>query len=81
MEEKKGLTDKIQDFNDAHSSKKIGAWFAIITAAILSYKYADDKTIVAIVLIWLAFASLCFGLTNIKELEELKNGKKDASNG
>ncbi len=80
MEEKKGLSDSLKAFNDAHSSKKVAAWFAIIITAILSYKYADDKTITAIVLIWLAFASLCFGLTNIKELEELKNGKKDAPN-
>ncbi len=79
MEEKKGLTDSLKEFNAAHSSKKVGAWFAIITAAVLSYHVVDDKNVVALVLIWLAFASLCFGLTNIKELEELKNGKKDGT--
>ena len=77
MEEKKGLTSHLKELNAAHSSKKVAAWFGVIVAAIFSYKGLDDKTVVAIVLSWLAFSALCFGLTNIKELEELKNGKKD----
>jgi len=77
MEEKKGLVDSLKDFNTAHSSKKVAAWAAFIAAAMLSYKGVDDKTVVALVLCFLAYSALCFGLTNIKELEELKNGKKD----
>ncbi len=70
----KDISDKIQNFSDGHSSKKLAAWFAIIAAAILSWKYADDRVIVAIVLVWLGFAALCFGLTNITELAKLRDG-------
>lgn len=68
------LNDSFKILEGGYSARKLSAFFAIISSSIISYKFTDDKTEVAIVIVWLGFASLCLGLTTIEGLAKLRNG-------
>jgi len=67
---------------ESASGRKLSAfWAIVVVATFISYKYTSSANVLEMVIVWLLFACVCLGLVTIpellKDLVELKNGKKD----
>jgi hypothetical protein len=79
------LTDIWNSFKhnkEGASGRKLSAfWSIVVVATFISYKYTSSANVFEMVIVWLLFACVCLGLVTIpellKDLVELKNGKKD----
>jgi hypothetical protein len=67
---------------DGASSRKLSAfWAIVVVSSYITYQYTTSANVFEMVIVWLTFACVCLGLVTIpellKDLSELKNGKKD----
>jgi hypothetical protein len=67
---------------DGASSRKLSAfWAIVVVSSYITYQYTTSAIVFEMVIVWLTFACVCLGLVTIpellKDLSELKNGKKD----
>lgn len=75
----KKLIASFDNTKDGFSGRKLSSFAAVCVCVYLSNKYCDRDNLGEILMIWLAFASLCLGLVTMQQVIDLKNSKSTYS--
>ena len=59
------------------SARKLSAFVAIVTAAIITHKHTTPGNLDSLVITWLLFALLALGLVTFAQLVQFKTGQKE----
>lgn len=72
------LTESLKHGEGGFSARKLFGLLALIVGAHTTFKYGDDRTVVALAMVWLSFTLVCLGLVTVEQLARLKNGNSNS---
>lgn len=73
----KYIFGSLDNNNTGASARKLSGFAAVLTAIFLSVKHSNETNVENLVITWLLFGAVCFGIITIAEIIKLRNNKSE----